>query len=98
MDFLADNAPVLRLEGLVIAFKDVQKGYWTFSKPYWTRFASFMRLSAWAALSAFCLVMEDISSNDEEVSSMEAPAPMPPRQAAGSKKRPGLQQKPPDLP
>jgi hypothetical protein len=31
MDFFADNAYVLRLEGLVIAFKDVQKGYWTFS-------------------------------------------------------------------
>jgi hypothetical protein len=34
MDFFADNALVLRSEGLVIAFKGVQKGYWTFSKPY----------------------------------------------------------------
>ena len=34
MDFFADNAPILRLEGLVIAFKDIQKGYWTFSKRH----------------------------------------------------------------
>ena len=37
-----------------------------------TWLASFMRLSAWLALSAFCLVMEDISSKDDEVSSMDA--------------------------
>ncbi len=35
-------------------------------------FDSFMRLSAVDALSAFCLVIDDISSSDEEVSSIEA--------------------------
>jgi hypothetical protein len=37
-----------------------------------TLLASFMSSSAWRALSAFCLVMEDISSRDADVSSMEA--------------------------
>ena len=37
-----------------------------------TWLASFIRLSAWLALSAFCFVMDAISSNDDEVSSRDA--------------------------
>ena len=34
--------------------------------------ASFIKTCAWPELLAFCLVMEDISSSEEEVSLMEA--------------------------
>ena len=49
-----------------------QLGPWTRWPSATTCLASLMRLLAWSALSAFCLVMEDISSREEEVSSMEA--------------------------
>ena len=71
------------LGGLLAGLRDLVHGLGQL--PSWTRWpspttclASLIRLSACRALSAFCLVMEDISSSDEEVSSIEAACSLSP--------------------
>ena len=60
---------VSSLAAVISAMERVKPSMAEFASPM-TRLASRMSVSAWAAWSALRLVMEDISSSDEDVSSM----------------------------